>query len=234
MPWTYTLETPISNMRPTNVFITGGTGYMGRRLIPALVTRGHSVHAFVRRGSESRVPSDARAIVGDVLSRDSLASAIPAGSVVVHLVGTPRPSPKKAAQFEALDFVSARECIAAAKTAGARHFVYVSVAQPAPIMHAYVDVRVRIEALLRESGLPHTIIRPWYVLGPGHRWPYLLVPLYWLWTAWPSTRDAARRLGLVTLAQMIGTLIWAVETAETESRIVDVPEIRRRTVIAER
>jgi uncharacterized protein YbjT (DUF2867 family) len=215
-------------MRPTNVFVTGGTGYMGRRLIPALVTREHSVQAFVRRGSESRVPSDARAIVGDVLSRDSLAAAIPAGSVVVHLVGTPRPSPKKAAQFEALDFVSARECIAAAKTAGARHFVYVSVAQPAPIMRAYVDVRVRVEALLRESGLPHTIIRPWYVLGPGHRWPYLLVPLYWLWTAWPSTRDAARRLGLVTLAQMIGTLIWAVETAETESRIIDVPEIRRR------
>ena len=215
-------------MQRANVFITGGTGYMGRRLIPALVTRGHSIQAFVRRGSESRVPSDAEAIAGDVLSRDSLAAAIPAGSVVVHLVGTPRPSPKKASQFETLDFVSARECIAAAKTAGARHFVYVSVAHPSPIMQAYIGVRVRVEALLEESGIPHTIIRPWYVLGPGHRWPYVLVPMYWLLSVLPATRDGARRLGLVTLAEMIGTLTWAVESAETESRIVDVPEIRRR------
>lgn len=215
-------------MQRANVFITGGTGYMGRRLIPALVTRGHSVEAFVRRGSESRVPSDAKATAGDVLSRDSLAAAIPAGSIVVHLVGTPRPSPKKAAQFEALDFVSARECIAAAKMAGARHFIYVSVAHPAPIMQAYVGVRIRVEALLVESGIPHTIIRPWYVLGPGHQWPYLLIPLYWIWSALPSTRDAARRLGLVTLAQMIGTLVWAVESADSESRVVDVPEIRQR------
>ena len=228
MPRTYSTERCCELMQPTSVFLTGGTGYMGRRLIPALVTRGHHVQAFVRRGSESRVPSDARAIVGDVLSRDSLAAAIPAGSVVVHLVGTPRPSPKKAAEFEALDFASARECIAAAKTAGARHFIYVSVAQPAPIMRAYVDVRARVETLLLESGIPHTIIRPWYVLGPGHRWPYLLIPLYWIWSVLPSTKDAARRLGLVTLSQMIGTLIWAVESAATDSRIVDVSEIRRR------
>jgi hypothetical protein len=47
-------------------------------------------------------------------------------------------------------------------------------------------------------------------------------------SALPATRDGARRLGLVTLEQMIGTLIWAVESADMESRIVDVPEIRRR------
>jgi uncharacterized protein YbjT (DUF2867 family) len=143
-------------------------------------------------------------------------------------VGTPRPAPSKAAEFEAVDFVSARECIAAAKEAGARHFVYVSVGQAARVMRAYVDVRARGEALLRESKLPHTILRPWYVLGPGHWWPILLLPMYWLFEVNPSTRETARKLGLVTLGQMIRTLVWAVETGGSESRVIEVPDIRRR------
>jgi uncharacterized protein YbjT (DUF2867 family) len=214
-------------MRLANVFITGGTGYMGRRLIPALVTRGHRVTALVRTESVPRLPRGTTPVIGNVLSRESFAAKIPRDAVVVHLVGTPKPSPAKAAEFETIDLASVRECIAAAAASGARHFVYVSVAHPAPIMHAYVDVRMRGEAMLRDSGLPHTIVRPWYVLGPQHRWPYLLVPAYWIMRALPSTRDGARRLGLVTLRQMLSTLAWAVDTAGAESRTLDVSDIRR-------
>jgi len=215
-------------MQSVNVFITGGTGYIGQRLIPALIARGHRVEALVRPGSERRLPAGATPIVGNVLARGSFESAICAGSVVVHLVGTPHPSPSKAAEFEAVDFVSARECIAAAQLARARHFVYVSVAHPAPVMHAYVDVRVRAEALLRESGLAHTVLRPWYVLGPGHRWAYALVPVYWILAVLPSTREGARRLGMVTLDQMVRALVWAVETANLGEKVMEVPEIRER------
>jgi len=214
-------------MTRTTVFLTGGTGYLGRRLISRLVARGFTVRALTRLKSSNRLPAEAIAVTGDVLDRESFARQIPPDSIVVHLVGTPRPSPSKAAQFEAIDFVSVRECVAAAKTAGARHFVYVSVAQPAPIMRAYVDVRARGEALLRESGLPHTVLRPWYVLGPGHRWAYALIPFYWYWNAKSSTRDTAQRLGLVTLDQMLSALTWAVETASDETRLLEVPAIRR-------
>jgi len=213
-------------MTPLDVFITGSTGYMGSRLVPALRARGHRVYTIVRPGSEAKAPSGAISVVGDVLSRDSIASAMPRNGVVVHLVGTPHPSPAKAAQFEALDFPAARECIAAAEVAGARRFVYVSVAHPAPVMQAYIDVRVRVELLLRESQLPHTILRPWYVLGPGHRWPYFLIPIYTLLRALPSTRDGARRLGLVTIRQMIAALVAAAEDDDPTSEVLDVEAIR--------
>jgi uncharacterized protein YbjT (DUF2867 family) len=212
--------------RPT-VFVTGGTGYMGRRLIPRLVTQGYNVRALVRRSSPGKLPAGAAPVIGDVLDAQSFAAHIPRDAIVVHLVGTPHPSPAKAAEFEAVDFVSVRECIAAAATAGAKHFVYVSVAQPAPVMYAYVDVRARGEAMLRASGLPHTILRPWYVLGPGHRWAYLLIPLYWYWNARPATRDAAQRLGLLTLDEMLSALSWAVETAGDKNRLLEVPAIRQ-------
>jgi len=59
-----------------------------------------------------------------------------------------------------------------------KHFVYVSIARPAPVMKEYIQVRKECEEIITGSGLNASIIRPWYVLGPGHRWPYLLIPFY--------------------------------------------------------
>jgi hypothetical protein len=64
------------------------------------------------------------------------------------------------------------------------------------------------------------------VLGPGHRWPYLLLPFYAVCERLGVTRESVRRLGLVTLDQMTGALLWAVENPAVEPRILGVPEIR--------
>jgi nucleoside-diphosphate-sugar epimerase len=108
------------------------------------------------------------------------------------------------------------------------HFVYLSVAQPAPVMQAYVGVRARVESLIADAKLRATCLRPWYVLGPGHRWPYALAPLYWLWGKLPTTRETARRLGLVSLDEMVSALVYAVESPPPSGvRVLDVPAIRR-------
>ena len=213
-----------------DIFIAGGTGYVGSRLMPRLVERGHRVAALVRPQSQGRVPVGATPVVGDALDGKSYQSAICPADTFVQLVGVSHPSPAKAAQFESIDFVAGREAIAAALHAGVRHFVYVSVAHPAPMMKAYIAVRTRCEGLIRDSGLNATILRPWYVLGPGHRWPYALLPAYWLLERLPSTSEGARRLGLVTLEQMISALIAAIESPSTGVRILGVPEIRTTPV----
>jgi uncharacterized protein YbjT (DUF2867 family) len=215
-------------MQPTTVFVTGGTGYMGRSLIQQLLTRRHVVHALARSGSQHKLPTGTVAVTGDALDGATFASAIPAGATVVHLVGTPHPSPAKAAEFERVDFVSIRAATLAAHLARAAHFVYVSVAHPAPVMHAYIAVRERGEALVGATGIPATILRPWYVIGPGHYWPCLLVPFYALGRLFPATRDQATRLGLVTLRQMVTALTVAVETQPSAGvRVVDVPGIQQ-------
>jgi len=164
--------------------------------------------------------------MGDALVAESIARALKAGDTLVHLVGTPHPSPRKAAQFESVDLASIRASVEAAREARASHIVYVSVAQPAPVMQAYVAARAAGEALVRSSGIPATILRPWYVIGPGHRWAQALAPLYAIARLLPPTRNGANRLGLVTLKQMVAALVNAVENPATNLRIVDVPTIR--------
>jgi len=212
--------------RPRRVFVTGGTGYVGRPLITQLLERGHEIRALVRPGSERKLPAGCLAISGDALEGKSYASKITPAGTFVQLVGVAHPSPSKAAEFRTVDLASARSAVEAARDAGVQHFVYVSVAHPAPVMKAYIEVRSQCEAMIRQSGMSATILRPWYVLGPGHRWPYLLLPIYKLMELLPPTREGATRLGLVTLEQMVQALVYAVETPAQGVRIVEVPQIR--------
>jgi uncharacterized protein YbjT (DUF2867 family) len=212
-----------------NVFVTGGTGYLGRPLVAELLGRGHSVAVLVRPGSERNLPAGAHAVVGDALDAGSFRDSVPPAKTFVQLVGVSHPSPAKAALFRSVDLASVRASAESALAAGVEHFIYVSVAQPAPaIMKAYAEVRSEGEAIVRGTGMNATFLRPWYVLGPGHRWPYLLQPAYWLLERLPATRETAKRLGLVTLPQMVAALVAAVENPPRGVRIVEVPEIRRR------
>ncbi len=213
------------------VFITGGTGFMGRALIPQLIERGDEVRALVRPGSEKKLPDGCIAIPGDALHGESYAQQVYGADTFVHLIGTHHPNPSKAAQFRAVDLVSIQAAVGAARAAGVAHFIYLSVAQPAPVMREYIAVRAEGERLLRETcqatGMGATFVRPWYVLGPGRLWPLALKPMYWLMEAIPATRERAIRLGLVTREQMVATLARAVEEPAAGIRIVETQDIRR-------
>jgi len=71
-----------------------------------------------------------------------------------------------------------------------------------------------------------TFIRSWYVPGPGHFWPVLLLPLYGIAELVPSWRKKARSMALVTLGQILRTLTIAVEADPEPIRIIDIRQIR--------
>src|ERR1051326_5342820 len=171
-----------------NVFVTGGTGYIGQRLIPELLGRGHTVRALVRNGSDAKLPEGAAIVRGNALDGATFASQVAPSDTFVQLVG---------------------------------------VAHPSPVMRDYVAVRAEGERLVRESGIAATFIRPWYVLGPGHRWPYFILPLYWLLGLNPKSRDTARRLYPVKLRSVVRAIADAVDRPPDGVRIIEAPAMRR-------
>jgi len=213
----------------TNIFITGGTGYIGRRLIEALLQEGdYQIKALVRPSSAHKLPAGCEAVYGNALEAATYQDKIPDRTVFIHLVGVPHPSPRKKEAFREIDGVGVREAALAARHAHVKHFVYVSVSQyPSNIMKDYQAIRCMGEKLLRGTGIPCSFVRPWYVTGPGHWWPLLLLPFYKLASLLPATREQAREQGLVTIHQMIATLVYAVKNAPVTTTVDTVPDIKQ-------
>src|SRR5262245_15376610 len=124
-----------------SIFITGGTGYIGSRLIKKLLQKNYRVIALVRKGSENKIPPAAEVIVGNPFDERSFREHIPHGATFIQLLGVPHPSAKKAALFTEIDLKSLKASANAAAYAGVLHFIYVSVAMSdSGLMKAYQDV----------------------------------------------------------------------------------------------
>ncbi|MGC4037710.1 MAG: NAD(P)H-binding protein [Chitinophagaceae bacterium] len=208
-------------------FITGGTGYIGTRFTTQLVKKGYRVSLLVRKGSEHKVPAGANMIVADPFDSTTFQSLIPKGAVFIQLLGVAHPSPKKAKQFREIDLRSVKSSADAASFAEAQHFIYVSVAMASgKIMQVYREVRKEGEEYCLGKKLNCTFIRPWYVLGPGHWWPVLLLPVYGLGEIIPSWRNKVRSMALVTIRQVLDALVDAAESDSKGLRIIEINEIR--------
>lgn len=218
-------------MAPRHVFVAGATGYLGSRLVPLLLSRGHAVTALVRPGSAEALPPGITLHTGNALDPAALSASLGDCDTFVQLIGTPKPAPWKGAAFRAVDRQALLASLEALPRSRIRHYVYLSVAHPAPLMRAYITVRQEGEASLRDwvatnPGTSATFMRPWYVLGPGHRWALLLTPVYRFCELLPATREGALRTGLVSIGQMLAALVKAVEHPPENVRVVEVPTIR--------
>jgi uncharacterized protein YbjT (DUF2867 family) len=210
------------------VYISGGTGYIGSRLIRVLLQKKFSVLALVRQGSETKLPAGARGIIADPFLPESFVSTIPAGCTFVHLLGVPHPGPKKKDLFRTIDLASAKASATAASEAAAAQFVYISVAQtPTKIMKDYQECRAECEAFIKATGIAATFIRPWYVVGPGHYWPLFFLPLFKILEWIPATAEKAKALRLVSIRQLLQTLVFVIEHPTNELRIIEIEGIRK-------
>ena len=214
-----------------NVFITGGSGYLGKRLIKVLLKRNHTVKALIRKGSEHKLPQGCKIIFGDALNASTFQNEIGDADTFVHLVGVAHPSPKKKEQFQTIDLASIKASVEAINKLSLKniHLIFLSVSPiPTSLMKDYQQARTQGEAIIKQSNIHATFIRPLYVIGPGHYWPLLLLPVLKLLELIPSTREKAIALRLVYLSQMIRTLVFAVEHPAKGIRAIEIEEIRTK------
>jgi uncharacterized protein YbjT (DUF2867 family) len=216
-------------MEKDPVFITGGTGYIGKRLTKVLLDEGYEVTLLVRESSVKKLPVGCNVVVGSPFDPATYASSVPVGSIFIHLVGVSHPGPKKKLLFYSVDLASVKVSVEVATKAKVKHFVYVSVAQhPTKIMADYQEARHQGEQAVLESGLTSTFIRPWYVVGPGHYWPLLFQPVFKIMEVIPATSATAKALALVSLKQMLLALKnVVVDTPKEINNIVEVQDIKK-------
>lgn len=145
------------------VFVTGGTGFIGRHVVAMLVEAGADVTVLVDPEHEDQLGTLRRHIhmvSGDVWNSASLKGRSRNHGVVVHLVGSVRAQPEKGLTFQQLNLVSARNVISMAVSDGVPYFVLLSAAsRPPGVSSEYLRSKRDAEQYLRSSGLQWAIVR---------------------------------------------------------------------------
>ena len=144
--------------------MTGATGFVGRATMAQAVGAGWHVRALTRRPQDDR--DGVTWIRGALDDKDSLAEMTAGSEVVMHIAGVVNVPTR--ADFEAGNATATANVVDAARGAGVRRFIHVSsLAAREPDLSNYGWSKARAEAIVKESSLDWTIVRPPAVFGPG-------------------------------------------------------------------
>jgi uncharacterized protein YbjT (DUF2867 family) len=159
---------------PPKVFVTGGTGYLGRRVVRALLEMGARVTVLVRPESPlhtklGHLIQDVGFVTGDAWKLGSLAGHARGHFCVVHLVGGRSTDPARGLTNRRLNYTSTRTVASMAMADGVQRFVYISNAGLPPWASEFSDSKHMAEEHLRRCGLDWLIVRAPRLVGGERR-----------------------------------------------------------------
>jgi uncharacterized protein YbjT (DUF2867 family) len=204
-----------------NVLVTGGTGFVGPKVVRALRAEQHEVRALVRNAARGTQLASwgAELVVGDVTDPASVRASAAGCTHVVHLVAIIRGRP---ADFQRVMVEGLRNVLTAAREAGVERFVLMSALGTSVATKdtgPYFGAKGQIEHDLKASGLEHVIFRPSFIFGrDGGALPTFI-----------------RQVRLSPLVTVIGSgrqrsqPIWVDDVAACFARGVQLPDAANRT-----
>ena len=192
--------------------MAGSSGFVGRRLCPALAEVGHEVRAMTRRPASYRGAGEA--VRGDVHDASSLAAALQGCAAAYYLVHS-----LAEADFQQRDAAAARTFARAAAQAGIQRIVYLGgLGDEADDLSAHLRSRREVEALLGSAGVPVTTLRAGIIVGHGG-------------ISWEMTRQLVEHLPVMVTPRWVHTRTQPIAVADVVRYLVgvlDVPEAAGR------
>ena len=214
-------------------FVTGGTGFVGTHLVGALRARGDDVTCLVRSPDRTRALGweGVRMIPGDLTARAALVEGCAGADVVYHVAG--RISARNLREYLAVNRDGTARVLEAASASPPGRFVHVSTLAvggptlpgrpidetraPEPVTD-YGRSKLAAETLVRESGVPWTIVRPPVVYGERDRETLRIFRL--AQAGWgPVIGDGTQELSVVYAGDLAGALIAAATATGTVGRV---------------
>jgi uncharacterized protein YbjT (DUF2867 family) len=203
------------------VLVAGASGFVGRRLAPALADDGYDVMAMTRH--PDRYAGAGMAVRGDVSDPGSLGPALDgceAAYYLVHSLSEP--------DFERKDAEAAAAFGAAAARSGLRRIIYLGgLGDEADALSAHLRSRREVEELLGSAGVPVTVIRAGIIIGHGgisweltrqlvEHLPFMITP------KWVATRTQP-----IAVGDVVRYLVGVLARPETAGRVFEVggPEV---------
>jgi uncharacterized protein YbjT (DUF2867 family) len=186
------------------ILVTGATGFIGKRLVPALVEAGHDVKAMTRHPETYAGPG--RPVRGDVGDRASLTEPLEDVEVAYYLVHS-----LDNADFEERDADAARLFAKVAAKTGVRQIVYLGGlgSEENGALSAHLRSRREVEGLLGSTGIPVTVLRAAIVVGRGG-------------ISWEITRQLVKRLPAMVVPKWVGTRTQPIGIDDVVSYLVGV------------
>lgn len=149
------------------VFLTGASGFVGSNLVRRLLRDGHAVRALVHRSGvlSNEAATNVEEVKGDI-NAPTIADAMAGCEAVINLVGIIYE--RGGSTFETIHNQGTRNLVRAAKQSGVRRFVQMSALGARPTNASpYHTTKFAAEEEVRNSGIPHVVLRPSLIFGPG-------------------------------------------------------------------
>jgi NADH dehydrogenase len=193
------------------ILVTGGTGFVGGHLIRRLRKEGLPVRAIARHPDRAQALKDlgVEVVPGDIADKASLEKAAEGIERVIHLVGIIQEAP--GVTFRGVHVEGTRNVVEAARKAGVLHFFHQSALGTRPgAKSEYHRTKWEAEELVRQSGIPHTILRPSLIYGPGDKFTIRLSEMLRRAPVMPVIGSGKSRVQPIYIDDVVSCMVKAV------------------------